>query len=381
MTEPASFDPSRRQLFVVGNEAADVDSLVSAYAMATLLDGAADQAFAVAQISREEFRLRGDALALFGRAGCEVTADGSPAKIRFWDEVDWEAVKALGSRVVVLTDHNRMTPKVADIFTGRVEMVLDHHSDTQTHKEAKLVELDEGLGSACTLVAEQFLKKSDPPPQEIGTLLAGVILLDTRNFDPKENKGTPRDRAAMDCLSAFVPAAGADVWYQELSDARKDVSHLSVKELLMLDMKVAAVAGFSGQVAFCAMMAPLDEVLAKADGGSPSALVAVLQAYAAERGYEAVVCNFAKDEQGLKALVLAPATPAQQALCDAVEQRVAGAPGNLPEELRANALYEAQGILEHGFGLAPREDLAPLRALAMRAEISRKTLLPRAAAL
>ena len=33
-----TFDPARRQVFVIGNEAADADSLVSAYALARLLD-------------------------------------------------------------------------------------------------------------------------------------------------------------------------------------------------------------------------------------------------------------------------------------------------------------------------------------------------------
>ena len=47
------------QVFVVGNEAADADSLVSAYAMAQLLNSSETQAIALAQIPREEFRLRG----------------------------------------------------------------------------------------------------------------------------------------------------------------------------------------------------------------------------------------------------------------------------------------------------------------------------------
>ncbi len=41
-----------------GNEAADVDSLVSAYAMAQLLNSSVSTV-ALAQIPREEFRLRG----------------------------------------------------------------------------------------------------------------------------------------------------------------------------------------------------------------------------------------------------------------------------------------------------------------------------------
>ena len=97
---PFSFDTSRRPVFVVGNEAADVDSLVSAspgpkcvlhqqaraaisgrnspdprYAMAQLLDSPEVQGIALAQIPREEFRLRADAIALFKEAGSHVLAE------------------------------------------------------------------------------------------------------------------------------------------------------------------------------------------------------------------------------------------------------------------------------------------------------------------
>ena len=57
LSSPSSslpFDPQKNQ----GNEAADVDSLVSAYAMAQLLNSSVSTV-ALAQIPREEFRLRG----------------------------------------------------------------------------------------------------------------------------------------------------------------------------------------------------------------------------------------------------------------------------------------------------------------------------------
>eukprot|EP00439_Symbiodinium_sp_Y106_P043606 s3997_g5.t1 len=75
MARPAFGVDSRRPVFVVGNEAADVDSLVSAYVMAQLLESPDVQGIALAQIPREEFRLRGDALALFKEAGSKVLAE------------------------------------------------------------------------------------------------------------------------------------------------------------------------------------------------------------------------------------------------------------------------------------------------------------------
>jgi len=296
-------------------------------------------------------------------------------RMRFWDEVDWDVVRTLDTRSLVLTDHNKMTKIVADVFSGKVEWVLDHHADSRSYPDAR-VDLDESLGSACTLVTEQYLAKSETLPAEIGILLAGVILLDSRNFDPQEGRGTPRDRAALDRLAGHLPEIGAAAWYKELMNARKDVSHLSVREHLMLDLKAATVAGFPGLVAFSSIMGTLDGMCTQA--GGPEALLATLRGFAAERGYEAVVGLFSKDDKGFKALATAAATEAQQPLCAAVEARLAGAPGNLQKELRENPLYAAQGILEEGFGLTPRSDLLPLRAFSLRAIISRKTLLPRA---
>jgi len=371
-----AFDSQKKQVFVVGNEAADVDSLVSAYALARLFDGPDVEGVPVAQIPREEFRLRGDGLALFKAASSEVLPDGSPAGLRFWNEIDWQAVQSLEDRAVVLTDHNKMTEKVTAVFQGRVQLILDHHANTNAHPEAA-GEIVEGLGSACTLVAEQLLNKTPELPEEIGLLLAGVILLDTRNFDLQEKKGTPRDVDAFERLRAYMPKGlEQKQWYKDLTDARHDVSHLSVKELLMLDMKAAAVEGFDGEVAFSAMMTTLGESVERAGGAAE--LRRQMQEFAQQRGYTCVVCNFAKDKSGFKAVAFAPATEERAPVAEAVEARLRDAPQNLPESLLRNDLYVSQGILEHGFGLTPKEDLAPLRAFTLRPLISRKTLLPRA---
>lgn len=369
---PLTFDPSRRQVFVVGNEAADVDSLVSAYAIAALMDSSETQAIAVAQIPREEFRLRGDALQLFREAGSETLPDGSPTKLNFWDEIDWQAVGSLESRKVVLTDHNRMTSQSAQLFEGRVEWVLDHHSRTGAHPEARS-EIDEALGSACSLVTEQWTARDAAGvPKELRVLLSGVILLDTRNFDAGENKGTPRDRAALDSLATVPEQAQQDSWYKQLLAARKDVSHLSVREQMLLDTKVVELGGL--RVAFASVMVSLQDILAQA--GSPAAVVAAAQDLARARGWKAVVVLFSKDEvTGKRAL--AP-VPLEEALCPCQElvKALKATPGNLPADLLANPLYQSQGLVETGFQLEPIKDLEPLEAYDIKGTVSRKTLLP-----
>jgi len=367
-------DKSRQQVFVIGNEAADVDSLISAYAMAQFLDSDKVQGIALAQILREEFRLRGDALALFRRAGSPLLGDGSPARLLFWDEVDWGAVHSLSSRSLVLTDHNKMTAKVAEHFEGRVERIFDHHADTGSYPDAEVI-IDEALGSACTLVVEQFSAAAVPMSAEIGTLLAGVILLDTRNFNPIDAKGTPRDKDALDRLSEFIPA-GRGSWYDELMAARKDVSHLSVRELLLLDLKTANTS--SGRViAFSSIFGPIRDVCEGAGGAAP--FLEEAEAMAESKGYDAMVVLFSKDSQDRKAIAFVPGRKGGHGLgiCEVMsEHLVRAAPGAFAGVFSENPLFASQGILEEGFGLVRRDDLQPLMAFTLRKPISRKTLLP-----
>ncbi|CAK0793863.1 unnamed protein product [Prorocentrum cordatum] len=267
-----------------------------------------------------------------------------------------------------------MADKVAAHFEGRVEWILDHHASTGAHPEAR-AEVVEGLGSACTLVAERLLSRPGQVPRELGTLLAGVILLDNRNFSPGEAKGTARDREAFDRLAEFVPEVGAGAWYKELMHARKDISHLGVRDLLKLDMKIAD-AGEGARVAWCAVFDAVDSVCAKAGGAA--ALEAEMRAFAAERGCDAAVALFAKDATGFKTLAMVPREPGGrgEAICQRMAERLLGAPDGLPQALRENDLFAKQGILEHGFGLATRERSLPLRAFSLRAVTSRKTVLP-----
>jgi len=370
-----AFDPARKQVFVVGNEAADVDSLVSAYAMARILDSDKVQGIALAQIPREEFRLRGDALALFGCAGSEALGDGSPAHLRFWDEVDWDAVRALDGRALVLTDHNKMTQRVAEHFEGRVEQILDHHTNSECYPSAQ-AEIVEGLGSACTLVTERLCAASMNTSEELGKLLAGVIILDTRNFDPKEAKGTRRDQDALDRLAAFLPEGGTGPWYEQLMAARKDISHLSVRELLLLDLKTVSASDGS-VIAFSSIFGVLREVCERA--GGPKGFIELVEAFAASKGYEAVVGLFAKDAEGRKAVSFVPRRDGERgrSICAALSAHLAAAsPGSFPQAFRENPLFASQGLLEHGFELEPQEDLQPLMAFTLRGATSRKTVLP-----
>jgi hypothetical protein len=180
--------------------------------------------------------------------------------------------------------------------------IVDHHKHENAHPEAEL-HLDDGAGSACTLVYEMFTKAQVAIPCDLAVLLLGTVLVDTRAFDPVKHIFNERDVAAVEALEAVLlpptdesagGAGGADgagggeaslsslsirqQWFNQLIEARYDVSALSVRDLLKLDYKQAEIAhdtaqaggGGSGakivKVGFAALFIPPGAMVERAEG-------------------------------------------------------------------------------------------------------------------
>eukprot|EP00929_Paragymnodinium_shiwhaense_P067461 TRINITY_DN33951_c1_g1_i1.p1 TRINITY_DN33951_c1_g1~~TRINITY_DN33951_c1_g1_i1.p1 ORF type:complete len:528 (+),score=106.39 TRINITY_DN33951_c1_g1_i1:49-1584(+) len=380
-------------VFVCGNEAGDLDTIVSAFATAYGLSQRKAEpvaAIPLCPFARKEFRLRRDAQLLFQDAGFALDAEGAPAALVFWDEVDWTRVRA-ARPALVLTDHNAASPALAANF-GEVVMIIDHHADAGSHKSAER-RIDDGAGSACTLVAEWLLNESIEMPPDLGLLLLGTVLVDTRNFAEKNPRFNQRDKDMFALLEKFLPdsplqdaaadtAAAFRAWFTRTYEARYDVGHLSVDDLLRLDYKEARAGGV--RFGISGMFDSLDGLVERAGGAA--ALHGALQAFAEEKDLDILHCmtkagKVAGSKTKMKGLVTFDrgATAAQRGekpLSMELEMHLTDSPAQLPQELREVPLFESQGILQHGFGLQRREDLKPLTAYYMRGEVTRKTLMP-----
>jgi exopolyphosphatase len=130
---------------------------------------------------------------------------------------------------ITLVDHNKLqaNPYLRDHSLSRyVVEILDHHLDEGEHTETVInrnIAFHNGLpsvGSCCTLVGERLLhyynsaismterNKADPSNQEefeldpgVSLALLGTIVLDTINMDKGANRGTPRDQYVLDQLT------------------------------------------------------------------------------------------------------------------------------------------------------------------------------------
>ena len=124
----------------IGNDAGDLDSLVSSIAIASLRP-IGDRSgrplwLPVAPFARCDFRLRQDACLLFKHVGFDSDESGAPTDLLFLDEADPEVAdqwRDAGGLGLALVDHNACVPGVASIFGERVVAIVDHHNDEQRH--------------------------------------------------------------------------------------------------------------------------------------------------------------------------------------------------------------------------------------------------------
>ncbi len=220
--------------FVMGNESADLDSIVSSITYAYLLHHEKPNEFYVPllNIFREEIALRKDILHLFQQLG--ISSDDL---LFLDDQVPLDDLFAQDKLRFTLVDHNILRPR-QEHLSDAVERIVDHHADENKQyplltEENKTIAI---VGSATTLVAEKIFSSSQiAMSSELATLLIGPILIDTANLQSEE-KTTERDTNAVQLLQSLAPDLPPN-FYEELLEAKNDVSGLTPAMLLSKDFK------------------------------------------------------------------------------------------------------------------------------------------------
>lgn len=228
----------------IGNDAGDLDSLVSSIAAANWQPiGTCSRGWPlwvpVAPFPRADFRLRQDACLLFRHVGLEFDDSGAPKDLLHLDEVEADAASrwAAGGLGIALVDHNVCLPGVKAVFGDRVVAIIDHHNDEQCHlvdagrepaetdalsamisaKGSPLRVVQPAVGSACSLLAELMDDNFVAAPgeaegglssrsTELLVLMLSAVAIDCRGFAPKllKEKFVAADvRAAQKLLSAL----------------------------------------------------------------------------------------------------------------------------------------------------------------------------------
>ncbi|NWT07138.1 PRUN1 Exopolyphosphatase, partial [Mionectes macconnelli] len=207
---------------VMGNEACDLDSTVSALALAYFLaqsSPAPGAAFVpVLNIPRADFALRTETTFLLRDRGIPA------ASLIFRDEIDLAGLHRAGLLSLTLVDHHVLPGADAALEEAVVE-VLDHRPLERERGPPCRVTV-EPVGSCATLVTERMAQ--GPPgllDRTTAALLHGTILLDCINLSPAAGKATPRDVACVALLEQRFPELPPrDSVFGALQAAKFDVS-------------------------------------------------------------------------------------------------------------------------------------------------------------
>ena len=292
LTRAAVADRRVRRL-VLGNEAADLDSMAAAVGCAYAFSAArpGEPVFVpVINIPRADYRLRTEAVHLFSESGIPFES------LTFADELDLERLAGAEGTEIVLVDHNVLAGRQQN-FTRAVVGVIDHHKDEGGFADAR-PRVIEPVGSACTLVGEVLLDDAGVVIEPgLAKLLAGTILLDTVNLDPAAQRATPKDGAIA---AQLLERCGADrtALFERLQFEKFNVASLDTADLLRKDYKEYPMGAVRCGIA--SVLLPIARWQAK----DPE-LSASLAAFAAQRGLDVLLAmNAFTDQEFRRELVV-----------------------------------------------------------------------------
>lgn len=196
---------------VIGNDAGDADSIVSAIILAYIESVYGETlSTPIVSISRESFvRERPELNLLFRLAGLQDVA----GELLFAEDL-MNMLRTSSPLDFTLVDHNTFNSALDKYGEKqRIVEIVDHHKDEGKFIETcsgenRTIAFDQGVAlvaSTCTLVAERLkslYNANCPYPESIATLLLGVILIDSVGLDESVGKVTQRDRDAVNDLVA-----------------------------------------------------------------------------------------------------------------------------------------------------------------------------------
>ena len=252
--------------FVIGNESADLDSIICALVYGYIQSSTATARKAdkclipVANIPADQLRLRPELTALLKHANLKpldlITLedlgklhDTLPPKSTEW----------------TLVDHNVLQGTLGEHYMSRVTGAIDHHDDEGKVPPDAHPRVIAKTGS-CTSHVVNFCRSdwdsiSSPVSDggdgyvsnyaapistwdaQVAKLALGSILIDTVNFIA-EDKVTEHDRVAVEYLEAKIAASSElaatydrDAFFKDVNEAKSNLDDLSVVEILEKDYK------------------------------------------------------------------------------------------------------------------------------------------------
>ncbi|MCL2792737.1 MAG: DHH family phosphoesterase [Spirochaetaceae bacterium] len=217
---------------VIGNEAADIDSIASSIVYAFFresINQKKEEIFLpVINIPEDDLRLRNEAIYLFSQTGID------PKNLIFIDQINLKELTEKRKLKLILVDHNKISYK-QEFLSACIEEVIDHHVDENSYKN--ITKTIEKTGSTATLVGEKIIKEERfLLDKESAILLSSAILIDTSNLSHKSGKTTEKDEKILCHLLSKYKIDGLEL-FKNLSREKRNISNLSSRDILRKDYK------------------------------------------------------------------------------------------------------------------------------------------------
>ncbi|RUA24722.1 MAG: hypothetical protein DSY76_07465 [Bacteroidetes bacterium] len=216
---------------VVGNESADLDSIISANLLAYAYHKmGVEHVIPLINIERRDYKLRTESYGLLKRYDIDEN------DLIFIDDLDTAFINNVGDAKIVVVDHNKL-PDNLRAWDANVTAVFDHHQDVGMYADAS-PRIFATVGSCATLVAQFILEHAADiyKNEDFAILNISPILVDTVNLDPEQERVTDEDVAMVNKLKEFT-SADLQKLYDDLQFMKSDVSALNSTDLLRKDYK------------------------------------------------------------------------------------------------------------------------------------------------
>jgi len=216
---------------VIGNEAADLDSVVSAVVYAFYLSRL-PQVFGelyyvpIISVPQDDVFLRTDIVALLVKLKIPVE------DFIYLSDVN---LNSLPISNVTLVDFNNKANHIKEL-EEQVCQIIDHHEESEDFNNIK--KNIKTVGSCATLIAEEihYSQQSILPIHPISYLLLSAILIDTYNLDLHSGRTTELDIFMGELLTQHSKE-DPDQLFDYLQKAKMDISSMTTYNILRKDYK------------------------------------------------------------------------------------------------------------------------------------------------
>jgi len=249
---------------VLGNETADLDSMVSAlfysYLASLTTTDKSHQYIPIINLRREDFRLKTDCIypiinyfnSQNNKGEKEVDIETCSQKLIFRDDLSSSVLDSFQTLQVVLVDHNRLCYDFEELLSQKpytIESIIDHHVDEHKYQPTHL-KIINMVGSTVSLITQLYQQESEknkalfqqaPMDAALAKLFLAPILIDSVNLNRQYNRTTDIDEKSAEYLKNIIIKEESDfdtnTYYQLLKENKHRIEDLSIYDLIRKDFK------------------------------------------------------------------------------------------------------------------------------------------------